>query len=255
MLRTSAAFFMLAASLPAGAADIPARSGVDSVTVFPLGAEVRRVAKVKVPAGAHTIVIPDLPAQAQAASIRVEGKATGRLEIGSVDSRALTVPSGDPAVAESARRRIESEIERLRDERALIVAEQQAAEAQRTFLTNLLQLPTRPAPATSSTAAGEDWGKVLGLVAKELTPVNKAILEAGVRVREVDRRISDAQGRLKAEAPAMVSRTEVKVAVAAAQAVDAEITVRYQVGSASWTPVYDVRLATGSKAAAPNART
>ena len=238
-------------ALTAHAADIPATSGVDSVTVFPQGAEVRRVAKVKIPAGTHTIVIPDLPREAQAASIRVEGKATGRLEIGSVDSRMLTVPRGDPAASETARRRIETEIERLRDERALIVAEQQAVEAQRTFLTNLLQLPTRPAPTTSGNAAGEDWGKVLGLVSKELTPVNKAILEAGVRVREVDRRIRDAEGRLKAEAPAMESRTEVKVAVAAAQAVDAEITVRYQVGSASWAPVYDVRLATGTKAATP----
>ena len=238
-------------ALTAHAADIQGTSAIDGVTVFPQGAEVRRVAKVKIPAGTHTIVIPDLPREAQAASIRVEGKATGRLEIGSVDSRMLTVPRGDPAASESARRRIETEIERLRDEHALIVAEQQAAEAQRTFLTNLLQLPTRPAPTTSGNAAGEDWGKVLGLVSKELTPVNKAILEAGVRVREVDRRIRDAEGRLKAEAPAMESRTEVKVAVAAAQAVDAEITVRYQVGSASWTPVYDVRLATGTKTAPP----
>ena len=90
----------------------------------------------------------------------------------------------------------------------------QAAEAQRTFLTNLLQLPNRPAPA-GGVAAGEDWGKVLGLVAKDLAPVNKAILEAGVRIRDVDRRIRDAEGRLRAEAPAQEQRVEVKVDVAA----------------------------------------
>jgi uncharacterized protein (TIGR02231 family) len=234
----------------AHAADIPATSAIDAVVVFPQGAEVRRLAKVKVPAGAHTVIIPDLPVGAQAASIRVEGKATGRLEIGSVDSRVLSVPRVDAEAAATARRRLENEIEKLRDERALILAEQQAAEAQRTFLTNLLQLPNRPAPAIG-TAAGEDWSKVLELVAKQLAPVNKAILEAGVRTREVDRRIRDAEGRLRAEAPAAENRVEVKVDVAAAQPVEAEITVRYQIAGASWHPVYDVRLATGTKATAP----
>jgi uncharacterized protein (TIGR02231 family) len=235
---------------PAWAADIPASSAVDAVTVFPQGAEVSRIAKIKVPAGSHVIVIPDLPAQAQTASIRVEGKASGRLVIGSVDSRMLNVPRGDPAVAESARRRIEAEIEKLRDERALVAAEQQAAEASRTFLTNLLQLPNRPAPAQGA-GAGEDWAKVLGLVAKELAPVNKAILDAGVRIRDVERRIKDAEGRLRAEAPAQETRVEVKVDVAAPQPVDAEFTVRYQVAGASWTPIYDVRLASGTRTATP----
>ena len=110
-------------ALTARAADIPATSAIDGVIVFPQGAEVRRVTKVKIPAGTHTLIIPDLPAQAQAASIRVEGKATGRLEIGSVDSRSLSVPRGDAEAAASARRRIEAEIEKMRDERAGIVAE------------------------------------------------------------------------------------------------------------------------------------
>lgn len=248
-LLAGASIFSLIA-FPAFAADIPAASTIDAVTVFPQGAEVRRVVKVAVPAGAHTIVIPDLPAQAQPASIRVEGKANGRLEIGSVDSRNLAVPRTDPEAAAAARRRIELEIEKLRDERAGIVAEQQAAEAQKTYLNNLIQLPNRPVP-TNGQAAGEDWAKVLALVAKELAPVNRSILDANVKIRDVDRRILDAEGRLKAEAPAIENRVEVKVDVSAAQPVNAEITVRYQVGSASWHPVYDARLATGTKAAAP----
>jgi len=243
-------FAAVLASDQALAADIPATSAVDAVTVFPQGAEVRRVAKVAIPAGAHTLVIPDLPAQAQPASIRVEGKATGRLEIGSVDSRSLAVTLGDPEAAASARRRIETEIEKLRDERALIQAEVQAAEAQRTFLTNLLDLPNRP-PPTGGSSEGEDWRKVLELVAKEMAPVNRAILDAGVRTREIDRNIKDAEGRLQAEAPARVTRVEVKVDVNAPQPVEAEIIVRYQVSAASWQPVYDARLATGTKTAPP----
>lgn len=232
------------------AADLPATSSIDAVTVFPQSAEVRRVVKVKVPQGAHTIVVNDLPQQAQAASIRVEAKATARLDIGSVDSRVLAVSLRDPAVAASTRRAIELEIEKLRDERALIQSDQQAAEASRSFLQNLLQLPTRPQPAHGA-PAGEDWSKVLALLGKELAPVNRAILEAGVRMRDVDKRIADAEGRLRAEAPSQVNRTEVRVEVNAREPLDAEIAIRYQVAGASWTPVYDARLATGSKATAP----
>ena len=253
-MRTSGfltlALFTVAGPGLALAAEVAATSAVEAVTVFPQSAEVQRVAKVKLAAGTHTIILSDLPQQAQAASIRVEGKATGRLEIGSVDSRQLAVQRRDPAGVASARRAIELEIEKLRDERAVIVSEQQAGEAQRSFLSNLLQLPSRPSPAQGA-GAGEDWNKVLALIAKELAPVNRAILEAGVRIRDTDRRIADAEGRLKAEAPSQEVRTEVKIEVTAAQALDAEISVRYQVAGASWTPVYDARLATGTKAIAP----
>ncbi len=69
------------------AADVPVTSRVDAVTVFPRGAEVSRVAKVKIEKGMHTVVLADVPADADPSSIRVEGLATGKLEIGSVDSR------------------------------------------------------------------------------------------------------------------------------------------------------------------------
>lgn len=251
------ALAICSATLPAGlqpamAADIRASSKVDAVTVFPQGAEVHRLAKVRIENGSHTVILSDLPAQAQPASIRVEGKATGSLTIGSVDSRRVSVPRSDAEAAASNRRRIEDEIEKLRDERARIEAETRAAEAQKAFVLQLSQLPGRPpSPAPAGGGAREDWSQILGLIAKEMAPIEKAILDAGVRIREVDRKIRDAEGRLRAEGPATVERTEVKVAVAAGQALDAELTIRYQVAEASWTPLYDARLISGTRTAAP----
>ena len=237
-MRTMVSIMALAAAVPALAADIKATSKVDAVTVFPQGAEVQRLAKVRIESGSHTLILSDLPAQAQAASIRVEGKGTGQLTIGSVDSRRVSVPRADAEAAASARRRIEDEIEKLKDERARIAAEAQAAEAQKAFVTNLVQLPSRPSPQPGPAGAPrEDWGQILGLIGKELAPIHKAILDAEVRIREVDRKIRDAEGRLRAEGPRTEERTEVKVAVAAGAALDAEFVVRYQVAEASWTPL------------------
>src|SRR5262249_45097756 len=66
-----------------------------------------------------------------------------------------------------------------------------------------------------------------------------------------DRQIKDLEGKLASLAPAQEERTEVKVFVNAGAAMEAEMSIRYQIGGASWVPYYDARLTTGSKAQAP----
>src|SRR5688572_3573574 len=86
------------------AAEVPASSKIDAVTVFPSGAEITRLIKVKLEPGEHTLLVRDLTGEALPESIRVEASAGGRLEIGSVDARVIGLSSGDPAVAQSERK-------------------------------------------------------------------------------------------------------------------------------------------------------
>jgi uncharacterized protein (TIGR02231 family) len=234
----------------ARAAEVDAVSRIDAVTVFPRGAEVMRVAKVQLEKGEHTILFRDLPAGAIEGSIRVEGSASGKLEIGSVDTRRLFVPRADAEANASARRQIETEIEALRDERARLDAQVQAAETQKSLITNLTQLPTRPAPP-SGAERNEDWTAVLALIAAGSAEAQRAIQDAQVRIRETDRKIADLEKTLGEMPPEKTERTEAKVFVTAQSPLEADITVRYQVSQASWTPLYDVRLATGAKTVAP----
>jgi uncharacterized protein (TIGR02231 family) len=233
------------------AADIKGTSRVDSVTVFPTGAEVRRVGKVKLDRGDHAILFADLPARAISGSIRVEGKATGKLEIGSVDTRRVFVPRTDESVTASERKKIEDAIEKLKDEKAVLSAGAQAAEAQKALIGNLAQLPTHPAPANGAAPAQPDWGQIFGLIGQRFAEAQKAVLDAQVKVREVDRQIKDLEGKLASLAPGQEERTEVKVFVNAGGALEADLTIRYHVGNASWLPFYDARLASGTKAQAP----
>ena len=244
---------VLAAVEPLAAADVAATSRIDSVIVFPSGAEVKRTAKLKLEAGDHAILFGDLPQQAVQSSIRVEGKATGGLEIGSIDTRRVSVPRLDPQVAASNRKRIEEEIEKLKDERARDQAGQQAAEAQKTFLTNLVALPSQglhPVPPGSAPGR-QDWSEVLALIAREMPVAQKAMLEAGIRIRETDRKIREFELQLKAQGPRTLERTEVKVFVSVRTPLEAELSLRYQVPDASWSALYDARLGTGSRVAAP----
>ncbi|MEQ1578288.1 MAG: mucoidy inhibitor MuiA family protein [Hyphomicrobium sp.] len=236
---------------PAYAAEVTAQSKIGAVTVFPAGAEVSRVAKVKLEKGEHTLIVQDIAAEAVPGSIRVEGKATGKLEIGSVDSRRLFVARTDAVNAETERRRLEDEIEKLRDDKAVFEAAVQAAETQKTLIGNLAQLPVRPAPPAGQAERGEDWAQILSVIATATTGAQRASLDAQVRMRDIDRKIEDLDKKLASLAPPREERTEVKVFVAAATPLEAEIVVSYQVPNASWTPLYDARLSSGAKSDGP----
>ena len=235
----------------AQAAEVKGASQIDAVTVYPSGAEVTRTGRVKLEPGDHTVLFADLPANAVAASIRVEGKATGKLEIGSVDTRSVSVPRADDAVISTERRRVEDAIEKLKDDKAVLQASVVAAETQKKLIDNLTQLPNRPAPAHDASAQQPDWGQLFGLIGERAAQAQKSILDAQIKVRDVERQIRDLEGKLASLAPTQQARMEVKVFVNAASALEADIVIRYQVRSASWTPFYDARLVTGTKTQPP----
>jgi uncharacterized protein (TIGR02231 family) len=235
----------------AQAADITATSRIDAVTVYPSGAEIVRLVNVKLGAGDSVILLTDLPARALANSIRVEGTAAGKFEIASVDSRRVFVPHTNEAVAASARKRLEDAIEKLKDEENTLQAAVQAAEAQKALIGNLAQLPSHPAPAGAAPPAQPDWSALFATIGDRFAEAQRLILATQVKIREIERKIKDLQGELAASAPAQEERTELKVFVAAAAPLDAELRVRYQIGGASWAPFYDARLTTGTKTEAP----
>jgi uncharacterized protein (TIGR02231 family) len=250
-MRSLTAFsLLLLSTASAMSAEIKATSRIEAVTVYPAGAEVTRIGRLTMEGGEHVILFTDLPAQAVSGSIRVEGKATGALQIGSVDTRRVSVPRTDEAIAATERRQIEDAIEKLNDERAVLQGAVDAAQAQKALINNLAQMPMQP-PSPHATASQPDWSQLFALIGQRSAEAQKAILEAQIKMRATDRRIADLKRKLATLAPAQEQRTEVKIFVNAAGALDADLVIRYQVGTASWTPFYDARLATGTRDQAP----
>src|SRR5262245_7649943 len=251
MLLRAIILAVLMKSTAAGAAEIAATSRVAAVMVFPSGAEVTRLGKVTLQPGDHAILFTDLPARALPSSIRVEAKASSKLEIGSVDSRRVFVPRSDSSIAASERKRIEDAIEKLRDEKSALEGSIKAAEAQRTLINNLAQLPTRPLPGSAAAPAEPDWGQLFVLIGQRSGEAQKAILDTQIKVREVERQIKELEGKLASVAPTQDERTELKVFVNATSALEADFAIHYQVTNDSWLPFYEARLATGNKALPP----
>ena len=244
-----AVFAVVMLPVSASALEVQAPSRVDAVTVFLSGAEVTRVAKVKIDKGEHTVIFNDVPASAVAGSIRVEGKATGKLDIGSVDTARKYLARAESQAADIERKKIEDELEALRDQKTVVEAQAQAAETQKALIANLAQLPTRPAPANGAGAA-EDWGRVLAMIAQGTGDASRLGIDAQLKIRDLDRKIEDLDKKLVALAPAKTDQTEVRVYVEAGSPLEADFTIRYQVSGANWVPLYDARLQTGTKTTA-----
>jgi uncharacterized protein (TIGR02231 family) len=246
-----AAACLAAFSASAFAAQVPAISAVDAVTVFLSGAEVTRVAKVHLDKGEHTIVVGDLPASAVPGSIRVEGRATGKLDIGSVDTARKLLQHAESEAADAQRRMLEERIQSLKDQRTLIEGQVLAAKTQKKLISNLAQLPSRQPNQSSQVTPIDDWTKVLALIAQASTDASKLSLDADQKVRDIDRQIADADNQLSALAPARTEQTEVRIHAIAQSPLDVDLSIRYQVPNAYWSPLYDARLQTGSKTEPP----
>jgi hypothetical protein len=249
----------LSAISPAFAAEIPVTSKIDSVTVFPSGAEVARTLKVKLEPGEHTLIANDISAKADASSIRIEVSGTEKVEIGSVDARNIELSSNDPAVAQSERKKIEDQIQALRDQDAAQADIINVAELQQAYLNKLANLPEQSA-AKSETKTGNgtstetDWRGVFTVIGESMMEVKKNIAAAKLKQREIALRIEDLQKQLRAVESTAENRTQVRIHVNAKASVETTLIVRYQVKDASWTASYDARLATGDveKAAQPS---
>ena len=187
-----------------------------------------RVGKVRLEAGDHVVLFADLPARAIASSIRVEGKATAKLDIGSVDSRRrMFVPRTDDAVAatEKARR---GRHRKLKDDEALLRGGRAGGRSAEVA-------DRQPGAAAESPGARHRSRSAAARLDADFRHHRPALRrgeshpgDAGqdARARPPDQR----PGQARLLAPAQDERTEVKIFVNAAAPLEADIAIRTKSG-------------------------
>jgi uncharacterized protein (TIGR02231 family) len=220
--------------------DLEAKSAISAVTVHPDAATLTREASVDLPAGASTIVFKNLPFGLDPASLRVSGEASGRLEIGAVETRAA------PAETRGADTAIEARLKALRSAREAVQAMLDALAAKQAMALRYSQAsPERLSPETKPLSVGE-WGAAFDAIGATLARTGEELRLARDKAREIDTEIHALEaggGRPLALGPAR----EVAVGVESASAGRARIVLGYLVPGAGWTPAYDARLDTGDK--------
>lgn len=226
----------LAAIGTAGAATLEATSRIGEVTLYPDAALVKRQFTIDVPAGEHEILLPDLPASLDPASLRIEGSGTEKLVIGNVDfrARANTPDAGSPETQrklktlQAERDRLNDRIDAVEGRKAMI---QRAAGGGESREAKPLDI--------------EQWNKAWDLVGKGLQAANEELRTLRNDLDRIEAEIAAIENpSQRLPGPPRDVRRVATIAVEAASAGKATLTISYRVGNAGWRPVYDARLDT-----------
>lgn len=188
-MRSVLALLLASTAFPALADTLTAESTVTAVTVYPQGAKLTRVVTVNIPsAGAHELLVTDLPADTRAGLMRIA--APKGLEHGAFSLRADRLPPReDPLTPGQAAAK--AEVERLeaaeRDTYAALEAVQariDAANARAAFLTSFTgAVPDNATPESLAAMAAMIGTETLAAkeaaaaARKDLWPAQKAYAE------------------------------------------------------------------------------
>jgi uncharacterized protein (TIGR02231 family) len=240
---SAAPFALLLTGAPAIAADIEAKSMIDSVLVAPGAAMITRKVSVDVPAGSHDIILAGLPQTLDPSSLRVDSVAIGKVSMGAVAMRQDPLnrpPEASGAVAErlttlrANRERKLAEIAALQGKQRMI----EAIGAQAPAILGGKDKPVDPA----------EWPKAWEAVGKGLEQVAHQLRETQTALRSIDQEIAAISRSAGGQRPA-VERVAT-IPVESAEATRLQMTITYRVSGVSWQPAYDAVLETrGAKPA------
>jgi uncharacterized protein (TIGR02231 family) len=218
------------------AAQTEVASRVEQVTVYPDGANVTRVIEVDLARGDSVLRAADFPPTLDPASLRIEGEAPARLTIGGIDARPPHAdrPPADPALEDS--------MEALRDERARLDGRIAAAAARRKFAEGFAERSPAGIGDKGEARPLSEWRAAFAAVEDEVAAAEKAIGEARILQRDIDRKLARLDAQRTANPP---RKMEVRIDLNADAAAHATLRVSYTVRGARWSPVYDARLDTG----------
>ncbi|MDN5000024.1 mucoidy inhibitor MuiA family protein [Bradyrhizobium sp. GCM10027634] len=238
LATTSLVLMTATLASPSWAADVDATSAIDAVTVYPDGATVTRVIAIDLASGDSTLVAKDFPLSLDPSSLRVEGEATAKLTIGTIDARPprAAAPVNLPE--------LDKRIEALNDERADLQGTIDAASSRRKFAERFAEASPAGLGEKGEARPITEWRAAFTAVAEEVAAADTAIRDATRKQREIDRQIAQLEADRSAKPP---SKLEVRIDVASAAATKATLRVTYTVRNARWLPLYDARLDTGAK--------
>ena len=243
---TAVSCLALVIAAPSLAAEIDAKSKIDSVIVYPDAAAITRALDVDLPAGVSTLVFKGLPMSIDPASLRVEGSGSGRFSLGAVETR------NAPAQTRAGDTPLETKLKQLRGERESAQGALEALESKKAMIQRFSQAGPEKLTPDGKPVDIVQWTAAWDAVGAGLAKIGEDLKLARTKARELDEEIRALEQARQRPSPGAVATRDVTVEVDAEAAMKGKLTLSYRVNAASWRPLYDARLdtnAAGGKAA------
>ena len=220
--------------------EIPARSSITSVTVYPDRAMVMRTADVSLEAGPHAVVFEGLPAALIPNSLRLTGRGTAGLKILGMESeRQFLEASLLPEVSA-----LEAEIENLTFEITKTKDKMDVLEAQERLLLSIqFSRGSTASPETPALRPDiQTLEKILDFLGTKLLEVRAARLSQQKILKDQDAKLKALQKKLDSIKPGQGTEArKVTALVEALQAGKFSLSLSYTVKNARWAPMYTMR--------------
>lgn len=211
-----------------------------AVTVYSEQARVTVQARTTLEAGAHKLVVGDLPLTLDVASIRAGGSGTAQVRVHGVDVRRRHYEETPAANV----RDLEGKIEELEDELKAIADGLEIIEAQERYLEGLRGASKQFARGLAQGHTNvEEQGRISQFLQEQDGKLRGEARELDHQKREVSRALDKIRRELeqvKSVRPRERNQAIIDVEVLSPGEFQAEII--YNVNRASWKPLYDVRL-------------
>ncbi len=253
-MRPFLALLLATTALPVLADTIPATSTIVAVTVYPQGAKVTRTVTFTAPsAGAHELLVTDLPAATEAGLMQIA--ASEGIDFGAFSLRDDRLPPREePLTADQ--QAAKAEVERLeaaeRDAFAAVEAVQariDAANARAAFLASFAGAVPDSATAESLAAMAATIGAETLAAREEAALARKDLWPAQKDLSDIQEDLTQARDTLAALPARDADYTALSVAIEATAAGEASLTVTHYIQDAGWRPFYEVDLTRAGGAA------
>ena len=229
---------------PALADSFTVNSAPTAVTIYGGFAMVTREVRVDVPAGAHEVILPDLPQWIDAGNLRVSvsgaGLAGTRLRTNALPPQ----PDTDSADVLAAKEQIEAAEQALVDlDDAVqdVSLAMTAAKARLDFLQGLASSATFPTTPQALAELGEMIEAQTLVATQTQITAQRGIRGIEQGRKDLQRDLEDAQAVLAALTPPVAPQSLLALSVSAAQTGTVVASISYSV-QASWQPTYDMAL-------------
>ena len=221
-------------------------SKVVAAKIFPSGAVVTREAAVTLAAGAHRVVVPDMPRELRVDSLQVGLGAPGGLVVRAMNFRERSVPpepvkTGEMMAAERDLRQAEAARDALVAERAVIRGALGSANLRIKFLNTLAEGKNPPPEADLSATIGE-IGSQLARATGDATAAEAALGATERQLAELQEAVERARAALDAVTPLRRDTGTLVLDVVADAAFDGALYLSYSEFNTGWRPGYEINL-------------
>lgn len=228
-------------------ADATVSSRVVAAKIFPSGAIVTREAAVTLPAGAHRIVVPDMPRDLRVESLQVGLGQPRGLEVRAMNFRERSVPpapvkTAQMIAAEADLQRAEAALNALVAERAGIRGALESAKLRSKFLNTLAEGKSPPPEGGDLAALIGEIGGQLAQATQDAAAAEASLGASGRDLAELQAAVRRAQAALEAVTPLPRDTGTLVLDVSAEAGFDGALYLSYSDDRTGWQPGYEIDL-------------